>query len=119
MAGILQPLPNSLILPVGEYRPLYEDDDNYYYRAPSKVVYNNLGSSLFGGGIYVARGTTNPRGWYYIDQDGPQQLGPFKTPPRLPFWHEIILAAPSRIGVSPIGVNVPNVQFGRQVDIEQ
>ena len=80
-AGLLPPLPNHLSLPAGEYRPLYEDDNYYYYQAPSKVVFSNLGSSLFDGGIYVARGTTTPRGWYFVDQDGSQQVGPFKTPP--------------------------------------
>jgi hypothetical protein len=79
--GLLPPIKYSVILPPGEYRPLYEDDQYYYYQAPSKVVVNDLSSLMFDGGIYVARGTTTPRGWYYIDQDGSQNLGQFKTLP--------------------------------------
>jgi hypothetical protein len=80
-AGLLPPIPYSVILPPGEYHPLYEDDQYYYYQAPSKVVVNELGSSMYDGGIYVLRGTTTPRGWYYICADGSQSLGPFSTPP--------------------------------------
>ena len=76
-AGILPPIKYSVILPAGEYRPLYEDDQYYYYQAPSKVVVNDLTSLMFDGGIYVARGTTTPRGWYYVDQDGSQNFGQF------------------------------------------
>ncbi|MDR3403457.1 MAG: hypothetical protein P4L99_13250 [Chthoniobacter sp.] len=81
-AGILPPIKYSVILPAGEYRPLYEDDQYYYYQAPSKVVVNDLTSLMFDGGIYVARGTTTPRGWYYVDEDGSQSFGKFETPPR-------------------------------------
>jgi len=83
-AGILPPIKFSVILPAGEYRPLYEDDQYYYYQGPAKVVYRgalDIGSSLFDGGIYVARGTTTPRGWFYVDQDGSQNFGRFDTPP--------------------------------------
>jgi hypothetical protein len=79
--GLLPPIKTDIILPAGEYRPLYEDADYYYYQAPSKVVVNDLTSLLFDGGIYLARGTTIPRGWYYVDQDGSQVFGQFKTPP--------------------------------------
>jgi hypothetical protein len=79
--GILPPTKFDVILPAGEYRPLYEDADYYYYQAPSKVVVNDLTSLMFDGGIYLARGTTTPRGWYYVDQDGSQVFGQFKTPP--------------------------------------
>jgi len=80
-SGLLPPIKYSVILPAGEYRPLYEDDQYYYYQAPSKVVVNDLTSLMFDGGIYVARGTTTPRGWYYVDQDGAQNLGRFNAPP--------------------------------------
>jgi hypothetical protein len=80
-SGVLPPIKFSVILPPGEYRPLYEDDQYYYYQAPSKVVVNDLTSLMFDGGIYVARGTTSPRGWYYIDQDGAQNFGRFNSPP--------------------------------------
>jgi hypothetical protein len=79
--GLLPPLKYRLSLPAGEYRPVLEDDQYYYYQSPSKIVYSNLGSSLFDGGMYVPRGATTPRGWYFVDQDGSQQTGEFKTPP--------------------------------------
>ncbi len=45
------------------------------------MVYSNLGSSLFDGGMYVPRGSTTPRGWYLVNEDGSQQTGEFKTLP--------------------------------------
>jgi hypothetical protein len=80
-SGVLPPIKFRVLLPAGEYRPLYEDDQSYYYQAPSKVVVNDFVSLMFDGGIYVARGTTTPLGWYYIDQDGTQTYGRFDTPP--------------------------------------
>jgi hypothetical protein len=80
-SGILPPIKTDVILPAGEYRPLYEDADYYYYQAPSKVVVNDLTSLMFDGGVYVARGATIPSGWYYVGQDGSQVFGQFKTPP--------------------------------------
>jgi hypothetical protein len=84
-SGLLPPLPYHVLLPAGEYRPLYEDDKAYYYQAPAKIVVNDLGSSLWDGGIYVQRGTTTPTGWYYqnVDSDGTAgwNSGAFKTPP--------------------------------------
>ena len=81
-AGLLPPLPYHVILPPGEYRPLYEDDQYYYYQAPSKVVVNDLSSSLYDGGVLVARGTTRPYGWYYVDstENGSINEGPFSKP---------------------------------------
>ena len=70
IAGILPPIPYHVILPAGEYHPLYEDDQAYYYQAPSKVVVNDLSSALFDGGIYVLRGTTAPRGWWHLHRSG-------------------------------------------------
>jgi hypothetical protein len=80
-SGILPPVKYGVILPAGEYHPLYEDDQFYYYQAPSKVVVNDLVSLMFDGGIYVQRGSTAPGGWYYVDQDGSQVSGAFSTPP--------------------------------------
>jgi hypothetical protein len=77
VAGLLPPVPFHVILPSGEYRPLYEDDQSYYYQAPTKLVVNDLTSLLYDGGIYVQRGTTRPTGWYYICDDGTQQWGKF------------------------------------------
>jgi len=77
----MPPIKFHVLLPAGEYRPVYEDDQCYYYQAPSKVVVNDLGSLLFDGGMYVMRGDTTPSGWYYIDADGAQNSGKFDTPP--------------------------------------
>lgn len=79
--GLLPPTPFKVILPAGEYRPLYEDDQAYYYQAPSKVVVNDIVSSMYDGGIYVLRGTTAPRGWYYVCEDGSQKFDKFSNPP--------------------------------------
>jgi len=84
--GVLSPLPSHVILPAGEYRPLYEDDQVYYYQAAAKVVVRDPASVLEDGGIYVQRGTTTPTGWYYqyVDpHDGTTgwESGAFKTPP--------------------------------------
>jgi len=80
-SGYLPPVKYDVILPAGEYSPLYEDDQFYYYQAPSKVVVNDLVSLMFDGGIYVQRGSIKPLGWYYVDQDGTQTSGAFNTPP--------------------------------------
>jgi hypothetical protein len=77
----LMPAKYHVLLPAGEYRPLYEDDQSYYFQAPSKVVVNDPGTFLFDGGIYVPRGTTKPAGWYYVDQDGSPYTGAFNVPP--------------------------------------
>lgn len=80
-AGLLPPVRYGVILPAGEYHPLYEDAQFYYYQAPSKVVVNDLVSLLYDGGMYVQRGSTAPLGWYYVSEDGTQVSGAFKTPP--------------------------------------
>jgi hypothetical protein len=74
------PVPFRILLPAGEYRPLYEDDESYYYQAPSKIVVNDPSSFLYDGGVCVLRGSTTPRGWYYIDENGGQTVGMFQTP---------------------------------------
>jgi hypothetical protein len=46
-------------------------------------VVNDLTRLMFDGGIYVARGTITPRGWYYLGENGAQTFGQFQTPLRL------------------------------------
>lgn len=70
----------SVTLPAGEYRPTFEDDKFYYYQGPSRVVYKDLNSSLLEGGIRLPRGTSTPRGWYCLSEDGTMFTGDFKTP---------------------------------------
>ncbi|MEZ0256127.1 MAG: hypothetical protein ACAI37_12660 [Chthoniobacter sp.] len=70
----------SVTLPAGEYRPLLEDDQFYYYQAPSRVIYKDLNSSLLEGGIRLAHGSPIPRGWFCVGEDGTVFSGDFKTP---------------------------------------
>lgn len=70
----------SVILPAGEYHPILEDEKFYYYQAPSRVIYKDLNSSLLEGGIRLAHGSTIPRGWYCVGEDGTMFIGDFKTP---------------------------------------
>lgn len=70
----------SVILPAGEYQPILEDEKFYYYRAPARVIYKDLNSSLLEGGIRLARGATIPRGWYCVGEDGTMFTGDFKSP---------------------------------------
>jgi hypothetical protein len=72
---------SDVVLPAGEYHPLYEDDRFFYYQAPSKVVVNRVFSKIFDGGVYVKRDGTSLRGWYYVDQDGNQNFGRFESEP--------------------------------------
>ncbi|MDR3403458.1 MAG: hypothetical protein P4L99_13255 [Chthoniobacter sp.] len=81
---MLPPIKYTVILPAGEYRPLYEDDQYYYYQGPAKVIYRgamDVGSSLFDGGITVTRGSRTPGGWYFVNEDGSQSVGQFTTSP--------------------------------------
>ena len=71
----------KVILPAGEYHPLYEDDRFFYYQAPSKVVVNGFFSKMLDGGIYVKREAGGLRGWYYVQDDGSQEFGRFETEP--------------------------------------
>ena len=71
----------SVLLPAGEYRPLYEDDRFYYYQAPSKLVVNGFFSKMFDGGVYVKRNGTGLRGWYFVRDDGSPEFGKFETEP--------------------------------------
>jgi hypothetical protein len=80
------PAPQSfvLVLPVGEYRPLFEDGTAIYYQAPAKVGVNlnEVDHLLFDGGVYWRRGSASPTGWYYLDstQNGLLHHGWFITP---------------------------------------
>ena len=76
-AGYMPPIKFSLILPAGVYQPTYEDDKYYYYQAPAKLVVNDFSSLLYDGGIYMARGSRRPTGWYYVNEDGTQSTGDF------------------------------------------
>src|SRR6266404_8353489 len=56
--------------PAGKYRPLYEDRRGYYFEAPAKVVVDDVAVFAYKGGLYVARGATEPTGWYVNHANG-------------------------------------------------
>ena len=58
------------ILPPGEYKVLYEDDSDYYYQAPAKIIAKDIFGYLYDGGIYMKRGSTNLTGFYVITPNG-------------------------------------------------
>ena len=66
--------------PAGKYRPLYEDRGGYYFQAPEKVVVDDVAVFAYEGGLYVARGTTEPTRWYVSRQNG-KTMGRFKKIP--------------------------------------
>jgi hypothetical protein len=68
--------------PVGEYRPAYEDRSGYYFRAPTKVLVDDVAVFAREGGLYVARGDTEPARWYVIGENGSKKMGSFKKIPQ-------------------------------------
>lgn len=68
-------LGTKLSLPAGEYKPVMEDNDGYYYQAPSKVVARDLFSYVADGGLYVRRGQETPSHWYAIDNQNYTRMG--------------------------------------------
>jgi hypothetical protein len=66
--------------PAGKYRPLYEDRGGYYFEAPAKVLVDDVAVYAYDGGLYVARGTTEPTHWYMIGPNG-KRMGRFKNLP--------------------------------------
>ncbi len=67
--------------PSGEYRPLFEDNGGFYFQSPTKVVANDLGGSMYDGGIYVKRGSNDPTHWYLIVHHGEMTMGRFGSVP--------------------------------------
>ena len=66
--------------PAGEYRPRYEDRGGYYFEAPAKVVVDDVAVFAYEGGLYAARGATEPTGWYVNHPNG-KTMGRFKKVP--------------------------------------
>jgi hypothetical protein len=66
--------------PAGKYRPLYEDRRGYYFEAPAKVIVDDVAVFAHEGGLYVARGATEPTRWYVSRQSG-RTMGRFKKIP--------------------------------------
>ena len=57
-------------LPAGEYKPILEDNRGYYYMAPTKIAFRDLGSYMHDGGLIVLRGQNVPTEWYFIHNNG-------------------------------------------------
>jgi hypothetical protein len=68
--------------PPGKYRPVYEDRSGYYYQAPTKVIVDEVAVFGYEGGLYVARGETEPSRWYVIRANGEKKTGRFKKIPQ-------------------------------------
>jgi hypothetical protein len=68
--------------PAGEYRPVYEDRGGYYFQAPTKVLVDEVAVFAREGGLYVARGDTEPAHWYVIGEKGEKRMGRFRKIPQ-------------------------------------
>jgi len=66
--------------PAGKYRPLYEDRGGYYFEAPAKVLVDDVAVFAYEGGLYIARGATEPTGWY-VNRPSGKTMGRFKKIP--------------------------------------
>ncbi len=54
-------------MPVGDYTPLYEDDDGYFYQAPQKATGRDTGMPLLlDGGLFLERATPRAQKIYII-----------------------------------------------------
>jgi len=68
--------------PAGEYRPAYEDRGGYYFQAPTKVLVDEVAVFAHEGGLYVARGESEPTRWYVIGENGEKKMRRFKKIPQ-------------------------------------
>lgn len=69
------------VFPKGKYEPVYEDKGGYYFQAPGKVLVSDVAYYGYDGGLYVARGSTEPTQWYVMGPSG-KTMGRFKTIPK-------------------------------------
>ena len=68
-------LGTKITIPAGEYKPVMEDNDGYYYQAPTKVVARDIFSYVADGGLYLRRDETTPSRWYAIDEHNSIKTG--------------------------------------------
>jgi hypothetical protein len=68
--------------PAGEYRPAYEERGGYYFQAPTKVLVDDVAVFAYEGGLYVARGESEPTRWYVIHTNGEKKMGRFRKIPQ-------------------------------------
>jgi hypothetical protein len=69
-----------LNMPAGEYLPVYEDGNAYYYQAPSKISIRTIATEYQDGGVYIQAGTNVLSGWWHFDDDGNKTNGILGTP---------------------------------------
>jgi len=68
--------------PAGEYKPVFEDSDGFYYQAPTKVIANLMFTYIGDGGLYLKKGEKEPSQWYFITEGGHLTRGNFQTAPK-------------------------------------
>ena len=68
--------------PAGEYKPVFEDSDGFYYQAPTKVIANLMFTYIGDGGLYLKKGEKEPSQWYFITDGGHITRGNFKVVPQ-------------------------------------
>ncbi|HXX42766.1 MAG TPA: hypothetical protein VEI58_10950 [Chthoniobacterales bacterium] len=66
--------------PAGEYRFIDQDRSGYYFKAPQKVIVDDIAVFAYQGGLCVSRGKTEPDRWYVLANGG-RQTGRFKKIP--------------------------------------
>lgn len=66
--------------PEGEYRFTEQDRGGYYFKAPQKVIVDDVAVFAYEGGLCVSRGKTEPDRWYVLANGG-KQMGRFKKIP--------------------------------------
>ena len=76
-------LGDYITFPGGEYHPLYEDDNGYYFQAPARVILISVGIPMENddAGLFVKRGSKEPTKWYLIDKNAFKRSGDLKTSP--------------------------------------
>ena len=68
--------------PAGEYKPVFEDSDGFYYQAPTKVIANLMFTYIGDGGLYLKKGEKEPSQWYFITDGGHMTRGDFNVVPK-------------------------------------
>jgi hypothetical protein len=68
--------------PAGEYKPVFEDGDGFYYQAPIKVIANLMFTYVGDGGLYLKNGEKEPSQWYFITEGGHMTRGTFTVAPK-------------------------------------
>jgi len=68
--------------PSGEYKPVFEDNDGFYYQAPTKIIANLMFTYVGDGGLYLKKGEKEPSQWYFITDGGHITRGDLSAVPK-------------------------------------